>query len=242
MKDFAAAVDTASPTEKPVVMGMTQEVAQAVEALGGDLSTDNLELLVSILEMQSTKPILQKIVGRRLEKLYSKDDLADLDGIEGDELEAANMLIQLKAALMSGEATRFVYKPKNNKGSGQDNNPNKGDGGGEVVGAAPNQFKKDSDGNLTPVSKPKQPGRGDGDAEVKRRKADDKKDEPKLTDRQQIVLASTAEQLYLSMKGGTGIGTSKNKLRRQLKKIEDKDQYRSEERRVGKECRSRWSP
>jgi peptidoglycan hydrolase-like protein with peptidoglycan-binding domain len=225
MKDFAAAVDTASPTEKPVVMGMTQEVAQAVEALGGDLSTDNLELLVSILEMQSTKPILQKIVGRRLEKLYSKDDLADLDGIEGDELEAANMLIQLKAALMSGEATRFVYKPKNNKGSGQDNNPNKGDGGGEVVGAAPNQFKKDSDGNLTPVSKPKQPGRGDGDAEVKRRKADDKKDEPKLTDRQQIVLASTAEQLYLSMKGGTGIGTSKNKLRRQLKKIEDKDQY-----------------
>jgi hypothetical protein len=62
-------------------------------------------------------------------------------------------------------------------------------------------------------------------AEVKRRKADAKKDEPNLTDRQKIVLASTAEQLYLSMKGGTGIGTSKNKLRRQLKKIEDKDQY-----------------
>ena len=219
MKDFAAAVDTAPPTEKPVVMGMTQEVAQAVEALGGDLSTSNLEKLVVIIEKQSTKPILQKIVGRRLEKLYSKDDLADLDGIEGDELEAANMLIQFKTALMDGEATKFVYKPKNKKGSGHDNNPNKGDGGGEVVGAAPNQFKKDSDGNLTPV------GRGDGDAEVKRRKADAKKDEPKLTDRQQIVLASTAEQLYLSMKGGTGIGTSKNKLRRQLKKIEDKDQY-----------------
>lgn len=219
IKDFAAAVDTAPPTEKPVVMGMTQEVAQAVEALGGDLSTSNLEKLVVTIEKQSTKPILQKIVGRRLEKLYSKDDLADLDGIEGDELEAANMLIQLKTALMAGEATKFVYKPKIKKGSGQDNNPNKGDGGGEVVGAAPNQYKKDSDGNLTPV------GRGDGDAEVKRRKADAKKDEPKLTDRQKIVLASTAEQLYLSMKGGTGIGTSKNKLRRQLKKIEDKDQY-----------------
>ena len=209
IKDFAAAVDTAPPTEKPVVMGMTQEVAQAVEALGGDLSTSNLEKLVVTIEKQSTKPILQKIVGRRLEKLYSKDDLADLDGIEGDELEAANMLVQLKTALMAGEATKFVYKPKTKKG----------DGGGEVVGAAPNQYKKDSDGNLTPV------GRGDGDAEVKRRKADAKKDEPKLTDRQKIVLASTAEQLYLSMKGGTGIGTSKNKLRRQLKKIEDKDQY-----------------
>jgi len=138
------------------------------------------------------------------------------------------MLIQFKAALMNGTATKFVYKPEDptkKKGDGQDNNPNKGDGGGEVVGAAPNQYKKDADGNLTPVSKPKQPGRGDGDAEVKRRNADAKKDEPKLTDRQQIVLASTAEQLYLSMKGGTGIGTSKNKLRRQLKKIEDKDQY-----------------
>ena len=232
MKDFAAAVDTAPPTEKPVVMGMTQEVAQAVEALGGDLSTSNLEKLVVIIEKQSTKPILQKIVGRRLEKLYSKDDLTDLDGINSispEELKAAKMLIQFKAALMNGTATKFVYKPEDptkKKGDGQDNNPNKGDGGSdEVVGAKPNQYKKDSDGNLTPVSKPKQPGRGDGDAEVKRRNADAKKDEPKLTDRQQVVLASTAEQLYLSMKGGTGIGTSKNKLRRQLKKIEDKDQY-----------------
>lgn len=231
MKDFAAAVDTAPPTEKPVVMGMTQEVAQAVEALGGDLSTSNLEKLVVIIEKQSTKPILQKIVGRRLEKLYSKDDLTDLDGINSispEELKAAKMLIQFKAALMNGTATKFVYKPEDptkKKDGKLDNNPNKGDGGGEVVGAAPNQYKKDADGNLTPVSKPKQPGRGDGDAEVKRRNADAKKDEPKLTDRQQIVLASTAEQLYLSMKGGTGIGTSKNKLRRQLRKIEDKDQY-----------------
>jgi signal recognition particle subunit SEC65 len=245
MKDFAAAVDTAPPTEKPVVMGMTQEVAQAVEALGGDLSTSNLEKLVVIIEKQSTKPILQKIVGRRLEKLYSKDDLADLDGIEGDELEAANMLIQLKAALMNGKATNFVYKPESStkkKGDGQDNNPNKGDGGGEVVGTAPNQYKKDADGNLTPVDKPtKKKGPGDtpepkgdplkgkelpsgpgGDQALPKSKP---KAEPKLTDRQQIVLASTAEQLYLSMKGGTGIGTSKNKLRRQLRKIEDKDQY-----------------
>ena len=232
VKDFKAAVDAAPATEKPVVMGMTQEVAQVVEALGGDLSTSNLEKLVVTIEKQSTKPILQKIVGRRLEKLYSKDDLADLEGIEGDELEAAKMLIQFKAALMNGTATKFVYKPEdptkkkdgkldNNPNAGDgggevkskkqdgklDNNPNAGDGGGdEVVGAAPNQYKKDADGKLTPVKSKE-------------------KDEPKLTDRQQIVLASTAEQLYLSMKGGTGVGTSKNKLRRQLRKIEDKDQY-----------------
>jgi len=245
VKDFKAAVDAAPATEKPVVMGMTQEVAQAVEALGGDLSISNLEKLVVTIEKQSTKPILQKIVGRRLEKLYSKDDLADLDGIEGDELKAAKMLIQFKDALMNGKATNFVYKPESStkkKGSGQDNNPNKGDGGGEVVGTAPNQYKKDADGNLTPVDKPtKKKGPGDtpepkgdplkgkelpsgpgGDQALPKSKP---KDEPKLTDRQQIVLASTAEQLYLSMKGGTGIGTSKNKLRRQLKKIEDKDQY-----------------
>lgn len=232
MKDFAAAVDTAPATEKPVVMGMTQEVAQAVEALGGDLSTSNLEKLVVTIEKQSTKPILQKIVGRRLEKLYSKDDLTDLDGINSispEELKAAKMLIQFKAALMNGTATKFVYKPEDptkKKGDGQDNNPNKDDGGGdEVVGAAPNQYKKDPDGNLIPIAKPKQPSRGDGDAETKRRKADAKKDEPELTDRQKVVLASTAEQLYLSMKGGIGIGTRKNKIKRQLKKIEDKDQY-----------------
>ena len=210
VKDFKAAVDAAPATEKPVVMGMTQEVAQVVEALGGDLSTSNLEKLVVTIEKQSTKPILQKIVGRRLEKLYSKDDLADLEGIEGDELEAAKMLIQFKAALMNGTATKFVYKPEDptkKKDGKLDNNPNAGDGGGdEVVGAAPNQYKKDADGKLTPVKSKE-------------------KDEPKLTDRQQIVLASTAEQLYLSMKGGTGIGTSKNKLNRQLKKIKDEAQY-----------------
>jgi hypothetical protein len=40
---------------------------------------------------------------------------------------------------------------------GETHNPD-GTPKGEVVGAAPNQYKKDSDGNLTPVSKPKQPG------------------------------------------------------------------------------------
>ena len=214
MNDFAAAVDDAPPTEKPVVMGMTQEVAQAVEALGGDLTTSNLEKLVVIIEKQSTKPILQKIIGRRLEKLYSKDDLTDLDGINSispEELKAAKMLIQFKAALMNGTATNFVYEPEDptkKKGDAQDNNPNIGDGG---------NVSDKLDGKDGDMKKGDAFGGEPTGAEVT--------DEPALTDRQQIVLISTAKQLYLSMKGGTGIGTSKNKLRRQLRKLENKGQY-----------------
>lgn len=187
INDFKAAVDDAPETEKPVVGGMTQEVNSAVQILGGDLSTSNLEKLVVIIEKQSTKPILQKIIGRRLEKLYSKDDLADLEGIEGDELEAAKMLVQLKVALMDGTATNFVYKPASATATSSGELPT-GPGGDEPLPT----------GN---------------------------KEEPKFTTRERAVLVSTAEQLYLSMKGGTGIGTSKNKLNRQLKKIKDEAQY-----------------
>ena len=187
INDFKAAVDDAPPTEKPVVGGMTQEVNGAVQILGGDLSTSNLEKLVVIIEKQSTKPILQKIIGRRLEKLYSKDDLADLEGIEGDELEAAKMLVQLKVALMDGTATNFVYNPASATATSSGELPT-GPGGDEPLPT----------GN---------------------------KEEPKFTTRERAVLVSTTEQLYLSMKGGTGIGTSKNKLNRQLKKIKDEAQY-----------------
>jgi len=190
INDFKAAVDDAPETEKPVVGGMTQEVNSAVQILGGDLSTSNLEKLVVIIEKQSTKPILQKIIGRRLEKLYSKDDLADLEGIEGDELEAAKMLVQLKVALMDGTATNFVYKPASATATSSGELPT-GPGGDEPLPTTGNN----------------------------------KEEEPKFTTRERAVLVSTAEQLYLSMKGGTGIGTSKNKLNRQLKKIKDEAQY-----------------
>ena len=223
INDFKAAVDDAPETEKPVVGGMTQEVNSAVQILGGDLSTSNLEKLVVIIEKQSTKPILQKIIGRRLEKLYSKDDLADLEGIEGDELEAAKMLVQLKVALMDGTATNFVYKPASATATSSGELPTgpggdeplptgtgsgRGDGSAEVA-----QRRRDATTGTTNTAGTTGSGRGDGNAEVAQRR------------RERAVLVSTVEQLYLSMKGGTGIGTSKNKLNRQLKKIKDEAQY-----------------
>ena len=207
INDFKAAVDDAPETEKPVVGGMTQEVNSAVQILGGDLSTSNLEKLVVIIEKQSTKPILQKIIGRRLEKLYSKDDLADLEGIEGDELEAAKMLVQLKVALMDGTATNFVYKPASATATSS------GDGPGSTDEPLGDPLK----GGELPT--------GPGGDEPLPTTGNNKEEEPKFTTRERAVLVSTAEQLYLSMKGGTGIGTSKNKLNRQLKKIKDEAQY-----------------
>ena len=109
---------------------------QAVLAALGKVKDAN-----SFKKLQATyKQMYKATLQQHIEEEFSGNDLQQVMGI-------VNKLGGFEGA----------PKPGAGGGAGTDDAKGSAQSGGEVVGAAPNQYKKDASGNLTPASKPPQP-------------------------------------------------------------------------------------
>tara|TARA_B100000902_G_C27320949_1_gene924419 strand:+ start:4587 stop:6845 length:2259 start_codon:yes stop_codon:yes gene_type:complete len=102
--DFAAAVEPADQggANRVLSNNMPPEVFQAAEATAGDLTSDNVDNLKSVIDNADMPPILSQTTLQYLDQMYPNEDLADpeiLADASEDEKLAAQALLDLKASL-----------------------------------------------------------------------------------------------------------------------------------------------